>query len=150
MADQSCMLGGRGRQRQDRGCAFGGDGQDPGGAGFDAFARLQGVEIVGQQVDVGLADALGEHDAVGFPLHDHGEIAQRKSGVERIDAHIELGPGATGRLQVGQHHVARDLLAVGSDRILEVEDQPVGTGRRALGELALGIAGNEQERTHLS
>src|SRR5205823_3233532 len=61
---------------------------------------------------------------------------------------IELGAGAAGARQVGARHVAGDLLAVGGDGILEVEDQPVGTEGGSLGELALRIGGNEQEGTH--
>jgi hypothetical protein len=91
------------------------------------------------------ADAFGEDDAVGMALHDDREIAQGQCGIERIDADVELGAGSAGVLEVGERHVARDRLAVGGDRILEVEDQRVRTGRRSLVELALGIGRNEQE-----
>ena len=148
MAHQARMLGRRGGERQHGRGAFGGDGQDPGRAGRDAFARFECIEIVCQQVEIGLADAFGEDNAVGPALHDDGEIAQGQAGVEGVDAHIELGAGAVGALEIGERHVARDLLAIGGDGILEVEDQPVGAGRGALGELALRIGGDEQEGSH--
>jgi len=65
MAHQARMPGGRRGQRQHGGGAFGGDGQDLRRTGGDAFARFERVEVVGQQVEVGLADAFREDDAVG-------------------------------------------------------------------------------------
>ena len=67
-----------------------------------------------------------EDDAVGPALHDDGEVAQRQAGVEGVHAHIEPGAGAVGAAQMGQRHVARGLLAIGGDRILEVEISPSG------------------------
>ena len=90
------MLRRRGGERQDRGGALGGDGEDLRRAGCDTFARLEGVEIGREQVEIALADAFGEHDAVRLALHDDREIAQRQAGVERIHANVELRPGAIG------------------------------------------------------
>ena len=119
-------------------------------AGLDAFARLERVEIVRQQVEVGLADALGEHDAVGLALHDDGEIAQRQAGVERVDADIELGAGAVGALEIGERHVARDLLAVGGDESSRSRIRPSGRDG-PLASLRSESAGtNRKERICLS
>ena len=100
------------------GSAFGGDGQDAGDPGRDSLTRLEGVEIVGQQVEVGLADALRKDDAVGLAPHDDGEVVQGEAGIEGIHADIELGAGAVGALQIGKSHVTGDRLAIGGDRIL--------------------------------
>ena len=66
------------------------------------------------------------------------------SGVERIDADIYLLARIPG-IEHLAHRTPRADLLLRRDRILEVEDQRIG--RRLLGvfELALAIAGNEQE-----
>jgi len=50
------------------------------------------------------------------------------------------------RAEILEHHRARDLRAVCRNRVLEVEHQRVGARGFRLGELALAVAGHEQER----
>ena len=47
-------------------------------------------------------------------------------------------------LQKGQRGRARGLLALGGNRVLEIEDQRVGARGKRLGELRRAVAGHEQ------
>ena len=89
---------------------------------------------------------LRDQDAVEARLHDGREIVERKAGVERVDAHEE-GPVARGAIV---EQLRCDLPGCGllrrRDGVLEVEDQRVRPRGLRLGELAFGIARNEQQR----
>jgi hypothetical protein len=47
--------------------------------------------------------------------------------------------------QVGERGIARTSLAVGGDRVLQIEDQGVGARAETLGKLLLAVGGQEQE-----
>ena len=110
---------------------------DPGGG-------LESVEIQRQAVDVGGAGAFRQHDAVRPARHHGREVAERHAGIERVDADIDL-LARIPRIEHLAHRAPRADLLVRRDRILEVEDQRVGRGLLGVFELALAVAGNEQE-----
>ena len=110
---------------------------DPGGS-------LECIEIQRQPVDVGSAGAFRQHDAVGPARHDGREVAKRHAGIERVDANIDL-LARIPRIEHLAHRAPRADLLVRRDRILEIEDQRVGRGLLGVFELALAVAGNEQE-----
>ncbi len=66
------------------------------------------------------------------------------TGVERVDADIYLLVRVTGVEHLA-HRTPRADFLVRRDRILEVEDQRVGRRLPGIFELALAVAGNEQE-----
>ena len=111
---------------------------------LDIGGSLECIEIQRQPVDVGGAGAFRQHDAVGPARHDGREVAKRHAGVERIDANIDLLVRVPG-IEHLAHRTPRADLFVRRNGILKIEDQRIG--RRLLGvfELALAVAGNEQE-----
>ena len=69
------------------------------------------------------------------------------AGLEAVHAHEQARSllRLAGFLQEGERALARLRLAVGGDRILEVDDDGVGAGRHRLVELLAAVGGNEQE-----
>ena len=101
---------------------------------------MKGADILGRI-------HLGQADAVGRAGHYRRQVGQRKRVVERIDAHPEfLALAIRPRLEISTGHLARDLLALVRDRILQVEDQRIGGILTPLGQLAFAVAGYEEPR----
>jgi hypothetical protein len=97
----------------------------------------------------GAALGLWQHDPIRTARH-HREIVVGEPGRQSIDAHVETRPTVVARrsLEERERAFARGRLALGRDRILQVEDQRIGAAREPLLELALAVGGDEQEGTH--
>ncbi len=90
---------------------------------------------------------LRQQDHVRAPGHHAVEIGVGQAGVERVDPHDEARTLRLGGvlLQVGERGFARAGLAVGRDRILQIEDDRVGAGLGPLGEFAFAVGRDEEE-----
>jgi hypothetical protein len=105
----------------------------------------------GQRVHILARTRLGQQDRIRMRLHDADEIILPVRRVERVDAHHKLRPrGPCLRfLDVVLGQRARRRLACCAHRVLQIEDQAVGTGGEALGQLFFIVSRNEQKRTHV-
>ena len=91
-------------------------------AGFELGQKL--VEIV----DVPGAFDLGQHDDVELVADrgdDLGDVVERPGRVERVDARPQAGRAEIGRLGHGDEALARRLLGVGRDRVLQIAEHHV-------------------------
>ena len=139
-----------GAGEEDRGRRFGRQREDLDAPSGQAVQRLARGEL-GVEMDDGLAAfGLRQHDRVRAAGNDRVEIGVGQAGVERVDAHEEARARRARRvvLQKGQRRLPRARLALGRDRILEVEDQRVGAACRSLVELLRAVGRNEEEGTH--
>ncbi len=131
--------GGFDRLRQDFDRTFGQSG--------DGFARGQlGVEMRHARA----AFRLRKQNRVRRAGNDGVEIGVGHAGVEAVDAHQQaraLFLRLRG-LEVFKRGGARVSLALGRDRILEIEDDGVGAARHRLVELGPAVGGNEEQRPH--
>jgi hypothetical protein len=92
---------------------------------------------------------LGQQDRVGAAGDDTVEIRVGEAGVERVHPHHQRLLARTAMLpEIGEGGLARPRLAVGCDRVLEVEDQRVGLAVGAFGELLVAVGRNEEEGAH--
>ena len=98
----------------------------------------------------GAAFGLGEHDGVGLAGHHRVEVGVGHAGVEAVDAHQKPRAVllALHGFQKIQRRLARDVLALGRNRILEVEDHRVGAAGEGLVELGPAVGGNEEKGAH--
>ena len=95
--------------------------------------------------DAGAAFGLGKQNGVGLSRHNGVEIGVGHAGVEAVDAHQQaraLRLRLRG-LEEFQRGGARLRLALGHDRILEIEDHGVGAARHRLVELGPAIGRDE-------
>ena len=91
-------------------------------AGFELGQKL--VEIM----DVPGALDLGQHDDVELVADrgdDLGDVVERPGRVERVDARPQAGRAEIGRLGHGDEALARRLLGIGRDRVLEIAEHDV-------------------------
>jgi hypothetical protein len=97
-------------------------------------------------LEISRAIDLGDQERIEARLYDGRKVVERKTRVERIDAHDER-PGAS-RLVLDQSGDmgAGGRFFSGRDGIFEVKDQGVGPAIFCPRELAFRVAGNEQER----
>ena len=104
----------------------------------------------GQRRDILAGARLRLDDAIRTRCDDGREVRLPVPAIERIDADIDqrARPARACRPQVVRDHASSSGTPRGSDRILEVEDQNVGTGRLCLGELAVAVGGHEQPGAH--
>ena len=89
---------------------------------------------------------LRQQDRVGTAGNNRVEIGIGHSGVERIDADHQQRAGIVFLrvLQKRERCRARRLLALGGDRVLEIQDQRVRAAAEGFGELLRAVAGHEQ------
>ncbi len=126
-------------------------GEDLDMAVGQAVDRLAHRELGVGMNDGGAAFGLRQHDGVGLCRRDRVEIGVGQAGLQAVDAHHHdtAAPRCRHRvLEKGGRAAARARLAVGRDRILEVDDQRVGAARHRLVELLGAVGGDEQERAH--
>ena len=107
-------------------------------------------KLGGKMLDIAARDGLGQHDAVGRCPHHRIEIGVRLAGVERVDADIETGASIEPavRRKKGGGRLACLRLGLERDGILQVDQEHIGAARQRLLQLALAVAGNEEERAH--
>ena len=125
------------RQNLDR--AFGDAG--------DGLARGElGVEMG----DGRAAFGFRKQNGVGLARHHGVEIGVGHAGLEAVDAHQRRGRSflPLALLRNRQRRLPRHVLALGRNRILEIEDHRIGATAERLVELGPAVGGNEQERTH--
>src|ERR1700751_3536991 len=93
----------------------------------------------------GPPSALGSKIASGRPA----TIASRSASVSPVSRPFTR-TSRRGRLAAGARTFgrARFRLAVGGDRILQVEDQRVGAALQALGKFSRAVTRHKQKRTH--
>src|SRR5689334_13790298 len=100
-------------------------------------------------IEIGRAVDLRDQQRVEAGLHDRREVVEREPGVERVDAYEEdPGPFRVRGDERGDMGAGGGLLR-GRDGIFEVENERVRAAIAGARELALGVAGNEEERTQL-
>jgi hypothetical protein len=100
--------------------------------------------------DGGRAFRLRQHDGVGPPRHHRVEVGVDEACLDRVDADEEArAPALCPRfLEERRRARARLLLALGGDRILEINDHRIGAGGKRLLELCAAVGRDEQERAH--
>ena len=102
------------------------------------------VEVERKAIDVGSPFAFRQHDAVRPARHHGGEVAERQSGVERVDANIDFLTRIA-RIEHFSRDAAGGDLMIGRDRIFQVENQRIGRRLLAAFEFSGAVAGDEQE-----
>ncbi len=120
------------------------------------MARGQaGLGFARGQLGVDFGDggrALGFRKQYGIRLarHDGVEIGVGHAGVEPVDAHQQARAllGGDDFVEEFERGGARHVLALGRDRILEIEDDAVGAAGESLVELGPAVGGNEEQGTH--
>ena len=125
-------------------------GDDLDVAVVDAGRRLAHREAGVCLHDGGAALRLRQHDGVGTRRHHSIEIGVGKAGRERVDAHQQPGPHRPPGclLHEGPRACPRRALAVGRDRVFEIDDHRVGAARKRLVQLAAAVGGNEEKGAH--
>ena len=108
------------------------------------------VSLASRWVTVAPPSALGNMMASGLPATTASRSASVMPGVEAVDAHQKARALllALRALEEIQRRLARDVLALGRDRILEIDDHGVGAARQRLVELGPAVGGNEEQRAH--
>ena len=96
--------------------------------------------------------AFGSMMASGF-AGDHGiEIGVGQPGLQAVDAHEQVRPRRASRRSASAETPprcrARARLALGRDRIFEIDDDRIGAARHRLVELLGAVGGNEQKGAH--
>ena len=113
----------------------------------DALGRIKRFEVVGDALQHRRRGHLRHQDGIG-PRPDGGAqvgIAPRR--LRRVHPDDELAAAVIAIRDGAAHLLARQLLLLGGDGILEVEDQRVGGKRARLVEGATVGAGHEENAT---
>ena len=111
--------------------------------------RLAHGELGVRMHDRSAAFRLRQHDGVRIAANHHIEIIVGQAGRKAVDANEQARAHARRHRfpQEGEGGLARFRLAVGRNRVLEVDDQRIGAARHALGELLGAVARYKQKGT---
>src|SRR5215472_4003147 len=95
-----------------------------------------------------LRQAFRQQYAVGPFGHDRDEICERHSACQGVDANITAKAGRAARREESACLMSRGRTVCRYHRILEIEDQGIGTRLPAAVELALTVSGDKEQRAH--
>src|ERR1700752_2252117 len=97
---------------------------------------MEGADIFGR--------AFRQQDSVRLSWEHSGEIVERRSACQRVDANIAAGTGVRPLVEKRPGLRSRRYAVGGHDRILEIEDQGVGPGLPCPIELAHAVGRDEE------
>ena len=125
-------------------------GDDLDVAAIDAGRRLARREFCVDLHDSWAALRLRQHDGIGTRRHHGVEIGIGEAGRERVDAHQETRSRRSRQRCLQKRRCARPrrVLAVGRDRVFEIDDHRIGAARKRLVELVAAVGGDEEEGAH--
>ena len=112
----------------------------------DAVALLEPLERLDDLAHVARVARLRHHVAVGSRRERRLEVGAAERAPDRIHPHPALAATELAAPEPLRHDRPCRRLAVGRDRVLEVEDEAVGREREGLGEHPLVTARDEVER----
>ena len=114
------------------------------------FTHLQGTEVVVQADHVLPGAVLGQQYVIGRATDHGGEILQGHVAVERVDADHQLLVATPRRpgVQILASQAARLRFPGQGDGILQIQDQAIGIGTLALGDLFFAVGGQKQHGAH--
>ena len=98
------------------------------------------------------AFSLRQHDGVRPAGHDDVEIRVGEASLQSVDAHHQQWTfcDRLNLLQVCERDVARLALALGRNRVLEIDDDRIGAAGDAFVEFLRTVAWDEEKRAHHS